>query len=130
MSDPRSYPETAEAIRRALHNAVDSIAIAKLARLFHPQIVVAGESYSQSVVDILLPRLVDELGTGDLAQASSERTYTLAEVLKSLEAAIKELGASSLSSTEPRCTCAAIVNPNIPHARTCPLSSPQRGGQS
>jgi hypothetical protein len=27
--------------------------------------------------------------------------------------------------TEPRCTCAAIVNPNIPHARTCPLSSPQ-----
>lgn len=30
---------------------------------------------------------------------------------------------SSVSSTDPRCTCAAIVNPNIPHARSCPLSS-------
>jgi len=30
--------------------------------------------------------------------------------------------ALAVSSTS-RCTCAAIVNPNIPHARTCPLSS-------
>jgi hypothetical protein len=32
----------------------------------------------------------------------------------------------ALPSTDPRCTCAAIVNPNIPHARGCPLSSTDR----
>jgi hypothetical protein len=32
--------------------------------------------------------------------------------------------ASSMTSP-PRCTCAAEVNPNIPHSRTCPLASPE-----
>lgn len=37
--------------------------------------------------------------------------------------------ARSLAFTSAsRCTCAAIVNPNIPHARTCPLSSTDRAG--
>ena len=31
----------------------------------------------------------------------------------------------ALPSTS-RCTCAAEFNPNIPHARTCPLSSPEQ----
>lgn len=35
------------------------------------------------------------------------------------------LAASSIPST-PRCTCAAIVNPTIPHARTCPMSPTNR----
>jgi hypothetical protein len=37
----------------------------------------------------------------------------------------REALAPSVPSTDPRCTCAAIVNPNIPHARTCPLASPE-----
>jgi hypothetical protein len=32
------------------------------------------------------------------------------------------------STTAARCTCAAIVNPNIPHSRTCPMSSTNQGG--
>lgn len=43
------------------------------------------------------------------------------------EATAAQIRALALPSTM-RCTCAAIVNPNIPHSRTCPLSSTKSGG--
>lgn len=66
---PSSPVTTVEAIREALIKAVDSPAIEALARLFHPRVLVVGNSYSESVVDILAPRLIAELALG-AAQAA------------------------------------------------------------
>jgi hypothetical protein len=55
---------------------------------------------------------------------------TARAVLPGHDETMANLDALTIKSTDPRCTCAAIVNPNIPHARTCPLFSPQSGGQS
>jgi len=66
----RSYPDNVEAIRHALHSAIDSPVIEALARLFHPNILVVGNSYSESVMDILAPRLIAELGSVSVAQTA------------------------------------------------------------
>ena len=70
MTYSRSYPDNVEAIRHALHSAIDSPVIEALARLFHPNILVVGNSYSESVMDILAPRLIAELGSVSVAQTA------------------------------------------------------------
>lgn len=69
MTDQRCYPASESAtIREALARAIDSPAVEALARLFHPRVLVVGNSYSESIVDILAPRFIAELGSLSAAQ--------------------------------------------------------------
>jgi hypothetical protein len=59
------------------------------------------------------------------ALGSLALTSTARAILPGHDETMANLDALTIKSTDPRCTCAAIVNPNIPHARTCPLASPE-----
>jgi hypothetical protein len=88
-----------------------------------------------------LVRLLQDLASVNLSMEACERqanriaddliargltfTSTARAILPGHDETMANLDALTIKSTDPRCTCAAIVNPNIPHARTCPLFSPE-----
>jgi hypothetical protein len=95
--------------------------------LKHPEYIIEG---------IILRRLHEKRIEGYTLEMCKEIAAALSlpstarAILPGHDETMANLDALTIKSTDPRCTCAAIVNPNIPHARTCPLFSPQSGGQS
>jgi hypothetical protein len=114
-----------EVVRDEAFDGCGAPAQAETDPLKHPEYIIEG---------IILRRLHEKRIEGYTLEMCKEIAAALSlpstarAILPGHDETMANLDALTIKSTDPRCTCAAIVNPNIPHARTCPLFSTNCGG--